>query len=194
MEKSAMTQADILAAQRILDGRRYVMMTPQVGLFTLMGQVFHNNYTDGIRELGFHREQNHFFLDVREGEQNHCLPVGFGKAEYSTIDFHGEPYRSAVEGRFAFDEDGRAVLVLTVYYLEDAIRRKIKIFFEENEIEVHFSEVPGKKIILDGLASITSALSDVPVVRRIREKGNVDLLTLAMESTIEPVVFAKRII
>ena len=135
-----------------------------------------------------------FYLDVREGEKNVALPVGFGKAEYASIDFHGEPYLCAVEGRFASDEDGREVLALTIYYLEDAIRRRIKIFVEEEKIEVHFSEVPGKKIILDGLASITSVLSDVAVVRKIREKGNVDLLTVAMEGTIEPVVFAKRII
>ena len=120
--------------------------------------------------------------------------MGFGKAEYASIDFHGEPYLCAVEGRFASDEDGREVLALTIYYLEDAIQRRIKIFFEEEKIEVHFSEVPGKKIILDGLASITSVLSDVAVVRKIREKGNVDLLTVAMEETIEPVVRGRRII
>lgn len=193
-EKRWLDPGELSCKQRVLDGRRYVMMTPQAGLFTLMGQVFHNNYTDGIRELGFHMEKERFYLDVREGEKNVALPVGFGKAEYASIDFHGEPYLCAVEGRFASDEDGREVLALTIYYLEDAIRRRIKIFFEEEKIEVHFSEVPGKKIILDGLASITSVLSDVAVVRKIREKGNVDLLTVAMEGTIEPVVFAKRII
>lgn len=193
-EKRWLDPGELSCKQRVLDGRRYVMMTPQAGLFTLMGQVFHNNYTDGIRELGFHMEKERFYLDVREGEKNVALPVGFGKAEYASIDFHGEPYLCAVEGRFASDEDGREVLALTIYYLEDAIRRRIKIFFDEEKIEVHFSEVPGKKIILDGLASITSVLSDVAVVRKIREKGNVDLLTVAMEGTIEPVVFAKRII
>lgn len=81
------------------------MMTPQAGLFTLMGQVFHNNYTDGIRELGFHMEKERFYLDVREGEKNVALSVGFGKAEYASIDFHGEPYLCAVEGRFASDEE-----------------------------------------------------------------------------------------
>ena len=170
------------------------MMTPQVGLFTLMGQVFHNNYTDGIRELGFHLEKSRFFLDIREGEKSFSIPAGFEKAEYSVIDFHGEPYLDAVEGRFAFDEDGRLVLELNIYYLEDAIRRRIKIFFEEEEMEVHFSEVPGKKILLDGLGSLTAALSENTVVRKIREKGNVDLLRLAMETTLEPVVRGKRII
>ena len=61
-------------------------------------------------------------------------------------------------------------------------------------MEVHFSEVPGKKILLDGLESLTAALSENTVVRKIREKGNVDLLRLAMETTLEPVVRGKRII
>ena len=192
--KRSMEPADIRRFQHFLDGKRYVMMTPQVGLFTLMGQVFHNNYTDGIRELGFHLEKSRFFLDIREGEKSFSIPAGFEKAEYSVIDFHGEPYLDAVEGRFAFDEDGRLVLELNIYYLEDAIRRRIKIFFEEEEMEVHFSEVPGKKILLDGLGSLTAALSENTVVRKIREKGNVDLLRLAMETTLEPVVRGKRII
>ena len=61
-------------------------------------------------------------------------------------------------------------------------------------MEVHFSEVPGKKILLDGLGSLTAALSENTVVRKIREKGNVDLLRLAMETTLEPVVRGKRTI
>lgn len=51
--KRSMEPADIRRFQHFLDGKRYVMMTPQVGLFTLMGQVFHNNYTDGIWNLVF---------------------------------------------------------------------------------------------------------------------------------------------
>ena len=133
----------------------------------------------------------HLFQKIKK---NFSIPAGFEKAEYSGIDFHGEPYLAATEGRFAFDEDGRPVLELNIYYLEDAIRRRIKIFFKEEEMEVHFSEVPGKKILLDGLESLTAALSEITVVRKIREKGNVDLLRLAMETTLEPVVRGKRIV
>ena len=55
-------------------------------------------------------------------------------------------------------------------------------------------EAAGKKILLDGLESLTAALSENTVVRKIREKGNVDLLRLAMEMTLEPVVHGKRIV
>lgn len=181
-------------AARAVLGRRFAMEATHVGLFPLVGQVFHNNYTEGIRELGFHMEDGKFFLDVREGEMEHVIPVGFAQAEISTLDLHGEPYLIAVEGRFTADEDGRLVLAVTVSYLEEAIKRRMKIFFDEQEIEVRFGEVPGKKIILDGLASVTSAIVEMPIVRRIQENGNVDLIRMAMENTIEPTLHGKEMI
>lgn len=174
-------------AQR-LAGKRYVLDAVYAGLFPLMGQVFHNNYTQGIRELGFGAEQGEFLLEILEGETLHRLPIGFGDARYTSLDFHGEPYAAAVSGRFARDEDGQLVLAVTVFYLEDAMKRLIKIRFQEERILVSFDEVPGKRIILDGLASLTDSVMERPLFRRLREKGNVDLVKVLMERTIEPVI------
>lgn len=174
-------------------GKRFLMESPHVGLFPLTGQVFHNNYTDGISEIGFHMDEGKLFLDVQEGERKNEIPVGFQKAEYYSLDLHGETYLVAVEGRFGQDEDGRLMLLVTISYLEDAMKRRMKIFFEDQGIEVRYSEVPGKKIIMDGLESVTAAIMDLPMLKRIRDKGNVDLIRLTMEHTIEPVVYGKII-
>lgn len=178
---------------RDITGRRFAMESGHVGLFPLMGQVFHNNYTEGIKEIGFHTDGGKFFLDILEGEIEYSISVGFSQAETMELDLHGEPYLIAVEGRFARDEDERLVLVLAFSYLEDAVKRRMKIFFQDERIEVRFSEVPGKQIILDGLSSFTGVVMENPLVKRVMENGNVDLIKSAMEHTIEPVVWGKEI-
>lgn len=187
------SSASWLSRGRELSGRRFVLEAAYVGLFPLLGQVFHNNYTEGIREIGFCLEKDQFYLELLEGEVERRIPVGVGEARILDLDFAGEPYRAAVEGRFTWDEDENPVLVLDFVFLEEAIQRRIKCFFKPEGLEIRFSEIPGKDIVMDGMNSIMSELMEHPLLRRVNEKGNVDLLKVVMGSTLEPVVKAKEI-
>ena len=175
-----------------LDGKRYELSAIYVGLFPLMGQVFHNNYTDGIREIGFYMEGERFFLSVLEGEDEKNIEIGMEEAKITELDLHGEKYRIATEGKFCTDEDNVEVLSLEISYLEDAMRRILKIFFKDTRIEVRFTEVPGKAIILDGIASVAAGVMENPIIKKLMEKGNVDIVRLLMESAIEPKVTGRE--
>jgi CubicO group peptidase (beta-lactamase class C family) len=176
-----------------LCGRKFRLDADYVGLFPLMAQVFHNNFSEGISEIGFHRKGGVCFLDVTEGEQEKEIPLGFEREELSDLNLNGEIYRIGTKGTFSADEEGRMVLMVSISYLEDAVKRKMKIFFEKEKVEVRFSEVPGKAIILDGLSSISSSIMEKPLLKKINEKGNVDLIRQVMEHTIEPVVWGTEI-
>ena len=52
-----------------LNGKRYQLSAAYIGLFPLMGQVFHNNYTEGIKEIGFDLKEGELILSVLEGGQ-----------------------------------------------------------------------------------------------------------------------------
>lgn len=58
----------------------------------------------------------------------------------------------------------------------------------EHKIELCATEVPGKGIILNGISSITGGWMEHPILKKIREQGNVDIVRLLMESAIEPKV------
>ena len=171
-----------------LSGRHYALETSQVGLMPLLGQVFHNNYTKGIRELGFRMEKRQFYLEVLEGECLNSIPVGFREESVFDLNLNGEPYRLAAKGIFGRDEEGRLVLTVTLSFLEEAFKRKIRILFEKDRIQVRFSEIPGKNVIMDGLSSVTETLLENPILKKIQEKGNVDLIRLVIENTLEPTV------
>ena len=176
---------------RAVSGRTYVMEQQNIGIASLFVQVFHNNMTDGISEISFTYDAGNFCVSFTEGEVIHKLPVGFGKAADGCVDLHGEHYLVATLGEFARDENDIPVLKLEITFIEECVKRKVHIFFhEDNGIEIRWNETPGKKMILAGLSSITEELSGNFLYNSLLGDHNIttELLHRLMEQTIEPVV------
>ena len=176
---------------RTVSGRTYVMEQQNIGIAPLFVQVFHNNMTDGISEISFTYDAGNFCVSFTEGEVIHKLPVGFGKAADGCVDLHGEHYLVATLGEFARDENDIPVLKLEITFIEECVKRKAHIFFhEDDEIEIRWNETPGRKIILEGLSSITEELSGKFLFNSLLGDSNIttELLHRLMEQTIEPAV------
>ena len=67
------------AKARAISGCTYELDHKNIGLFPLLLQSAHNNYTNGIRRIRFEMEQDQFYLLVQEGDAIHRLPVGVGQ-------------------------------------------------------------------------------------------------------------------
>ena len=176
---------------RAVSGRTYVMEQQNIGIAPLFVQVFHNNMTDGISEISFTYDAGNFYVSFTEGEVIHKLPVGFGRAADGCVDLHGEHYLVATLGEFARDENDIPVLKLEITFIEECVKRKVHIFFHENNgIEIRWNETPGRKIILEGLSSITEELSGKFLFNSLLGDNNIttELLHRLMEQTIEPAV------
>ena len=176
---------------RAVSGRTYVMEQQNIGIAPLFVQVFHNNMTDGISEISFTYDAGNFYVSFTEGEVIHKLPVGFGRAADGCVDLHREHYLVATLGEFARDENDIPVLKLEITFIEECVKRKVHIFFhEDNGIEIRWNETPGKKMILAGLSSITEELSGNFLYNSLLGDHNIttELLHRLMEQTIEPVV------
>ena len=176
---------------RAVSGRTYVMEQQNIGIAPLFVQVFHNNMTDGISEISFTYDAGNFWISFTEGEVIHKLPVGFGRAADGCVDLHGEHYLVATLGEFARDENDIPVLKLEITFIEECVKRKVHIFFhEDNGIEIRWNETPGKKMILAGLSSITEELSGNFLYNSLLGDHNIttELLHRLMEQTIEPAV------
>ena len=176
---------------RTVSGRSYVMKQQNIGIAPLFVQVFHNNMTDGISEISFTYDAGNFYVSFTEGEVIHKLPVGFGRAADGCVDLHGEHYLVATLGEFARDENDIPVLKLEITFIEECVKRKVHIFFhEDNGIEIRWNETPGKKMILSGLSSITEELSGNFLYNSLLGDHNIttELLHRLMEQTIEPAV------
>lgn len=177
---------------RAVSGRTYVMEQQNIGIAPLFVQVFHNNMTDGISEISFTYDAENFCVSFTEGEVIHKLSVGFGRAADGCVNLHGEHYLVATLGEFARDENDIPVLKLEITFIEECVKRKVHIFFhEDNGIEIRWNETPGKKMILAGLSSITEELSGNFLYNSLLGDHNItttELLHRLMEQTIEPAV------
>ena len=148
--------------------------------------------TDGISKISFIYDAGVLYVFLNEGDVIHKLPVGFRRAANGYVDLHGEHYLIATLGEFTRDENYTPVLKLEITFIEECAKRKAHIFFhDQDEIEIRWSETPGKKMILEGLSSITEELSGNFLYNSLLGDNNAttELLHRLMEQTIEPVVW-----
>ncbi|MDO4285917.1 MAG: serine hydrolase [Eubacteriales bacterium] len=184
-----------LLLMRRLDGQVYEMAQKGVGLFPLIMQVVHNNYTHGISRLRFRCVDEQLYLDFLEGEQTHSLPVGIGRGRHCVINMNGEDYLIGVKGRLHANEDGIPVMSLQIAFIEEATERELKILFlKDGELELRWDEEPGNMIITGMLGMITVGNSGMnPLVSGILAQISPELIERTMQSSIQPVVRAYRI-
>ena len=175
-----------------LDGKCYNINPASVGLFPLIIQVFHNNLTNGIRQISFQYDKincpDKFYIHFLEGEEHCTLTVSFDCYIDNLITLHGETYLVAVKCEYTTDADHAPVLILNMVYLEEAMSRKLYLHFKSNELVAHWSESPGKELILEGLSSITGEMTKLPLYGRFLEGSGMQFLEHLMVDTIEPTV------
>ena len=114
---------------QLLHGKEYKMEDTHVGMFPLTLQVFHNNFSDGIRRIGFFYEKGRFFVELTEGEKTQRIAIGLTGSKVVEWVENEESYLLGTTGQFAENEDGELVLKLEFAFLEEAARRKVKIIF-----------------------------------------------------------------
>ncbi|MBS7008164.1 serine hydrolase domain-containing protein [Anaerostipes sp.] len=169
-------------------GRFYKLEKQHVGIFPLIMQVFHNNFTDGISEVGFILKDRKFYFCFREGRKACMMEVGWKEAKITELDMHGEPYLVAVKGQAAFDEDGNTMLKLKFSFIEEASSRLLKIRFTDHHLELMWSECPGKDLLMTGLDSIMSEGTSSFLLDSLMEKDTIGLIDLLLDQTISPKV------
>ncbi|WP_051204586.1 serine hydrolase domain-containing protein [Butyrivibrio sp. VCD2006] len=196
---------------KCLDGVTYDMDDKGVGFMPLLVQVMHNNYTGGIKSIGFKLDERTgaFFVLIKEGDVTHEIKCGFdGFRAITEIDEHGEIYSISAVSEFALDEYNRPVLRNEFYLLEDSTARVMNIYFGKREplehdtsfafgkvnppknIGIRFDEIPGSGMLIGilnefGHLDISKGMSGF-VINRLTGSGAIDALMLAIKDTVRP--------
>ena len=194
-----------------LDGQIYELDSKSVGLFPIMMQVIHNNFTDGISKIGFRLlDDRSFYIDIYEGNEVFKLRCGFGGKRYiSSINMHGENYKVSLSSFCKTDEYNRFVIRNEITFLEEACSRTLNICFEDDArdrvdrkgtfihpsvpggIEVRFLETPGTDLLFDSIKSVTpDALKGMQgvIFSKLVKGGIKGVFEDAVKNTIQPVV------
>lgn len=160
-----------------------------VGLYPLMTQTLQNNYTKGLRSIGFRYEGGALTVTIYENDQTFELPVGFDKTKYTDVYIHGEPEKIGVSGRLTHDEDDTPVLKICVSFIELASTRFIKLFFEGDRIVSKWAETPGMLFILSGLDLYAEKSK---ILEALVEKNDEELLRFRLSRMFEPELLLER--
>jgi hypothetical protein len=196
---------DLESRLRLLAGCTYNVGESGIGLFPLLMQVCHNNFTDGITAISFAMPSKSCFeVNVYEGDMIYNLPCGIGREAFDTdINMHGEVYRSVVRASFSIDEYGRLCLMIRLIFTEEATERRMNIYFGSKYnskdtcgfgsksvpegIDIHFSEYPGNDMITQSLKSVAgSGGIQGMVMNKLADFGAMDIMDMTLHYTISP--------
>ncbi len=174
-----------------------------VGIFPLMAQVMHNNFTDGISKIGFKdTKDGSFTIEIVEGEEVHSLKCSFGNTySLNTISLHGEEYIVKMHTIATTDEYDRFVLRNEIVFPEEATMRIFNIYFYDHDddvvpdkIEIRMDELPGSEVLLSTLGKVTTEGWFTTMVKGyLQNSGAIDVLYRTAQSTICPRMFGKLI-
>jgi hypothetical protein len=196
-----------------LDGKVYDLETTGVGIMPIMMQIVHNNFTDGMKKVGFRLgEDNAFYLDIYEGEAIFKLRCGFGGKRYiSDINMHAENYKVSLESVCTRDEFNRLTIRNIIYFLEEASYRVFNIYFEDDavdrvdrkgtfiypslpgRIEIRMLETPGADMLHETLKtySFDGTGWESALVSRFVKGGMKEAVVHAINNTVEPVIYGR---
>ena len=179
---------------RVVGGSTFVMDKGYIGIFPLICQVMHNNFSDGIREISFSQIGSDRYLILTEGRQVMRLKLGFDHAEISDILLHGEPYTVGVTARITLDELGRITLLAEAAFLEEACSRQLYIFFDGDRIELKADETPGDDVIAAALqfTGDEPGIAKIPFIGSIVAGPGMDIMDSTLQARVHSVDYGHR--
>ena len=151
-----------------------------------MEQVLRNRYTKGISSFTFLKNGGEYLLSVKEGETVLRLPISFGGAVYTVLRLSDTEYHAAVTSESAYDENGRGVLKLRISFPEISSSRFIRIYFDDDAIDVKMSETPGMGLAAYAANAISDALKDKKAVANFVSRIEPDLIYYKLKNSVEP--------
>ncbi len=180
-----------------LNGNVYKLGAENVSVMPLLVQLVQNNYDVGVDTLTFEYSETRdaFTLLLGRNERTVRVPVGFYEAARFDHNMNGEIFKLAVTGEMAKNEDDIPVLKLRIACLELPAERRIKIFFNpDGTLTVKWSELPGRRLMLDLFDSFVKPTLNKPIIGAIAAKTDGDLLLYTLDRIIEPATTATPVV
>lgn len=162
---------------------------PSVGLFPVLLQITQNNFASGLVSIAFTYEYERLWMHYAETDVTYRLAVGFDRAEVAELIVHGVPYRVAVRGRLAYNEEGEEVLTVTVDFLETPCTRILKFLrHTDTDVTLYQLETPGQPFALQLTDLIKERLEAFPLLGSAAEKLDDDYIEFKIERLLQPIV------
>ncbi len=169
-----------------LDGKTYTFDTNVSGLFPMVIQSVHNNYSTGLTSVAFSaNEDGGLSVAFYEGETQNLLYVQGELFRRSTATIRQETHAVSVSARYGMQSSGETLLRLYVYFLETPCTRVLTFRFHKDDVTLTFDELPSIQdatTMLMELAGVTRAelfRSMMPLLKKERLQSRLRSFTTA---------------
>ena len=126
-----------------LDGASFTMEHNVTGLFPIVLQSVHNNYTTGLTHISFTAEEDgSLAVSFSEGEAQNTVHVQGDAFTRTLATMREETHAVGVSARCGLTTSGETLLRLYVYFLETPCTRVLTFRIKDEEVSVHFDESP----------------------------------------------------
>ncbi len=126
------------------------------GLFPMILQTVHNNYSEGIVRLSFsQKSEGSLELTVKEGDTENTLSFFNQGFAASRLKLKEEVHEVAVSARYGVSEAGETILRLYIYFLETPSCRILTFSLKGDRLTLLFDEDPALLQALTLLLELT---------------------------------------
>lgn len=156
-----------------LDGRVYSFGENVAGLFPVVLQNVHNNYSTGVRQVVFHTKSGAVpMVEFVEGAYTHLVPLpraGFATAAFTQRE---DTYEARVSMQTEQLASGERAIHLNVHFIETPFTRVMHMTFVEDSLTIVFDESPSVQdastmlLELTGVTRTQMLRSLMPLLKR----------------------------
>lgn len=164
-----------------------------LGVLPRMMQAVQNAYTAGISRVAFRESgEGRMTVTFTEGERDIPVEIEPGKRRECSLPGGGTEWLTAVTARFARDEDGRPVLIMTLEYLETPFSRTFRFYAEGDTMLMRADEKPGKAFLVRFASVMGEDMVKNPVVESALSRVDRDYVAYKLDALFCPAMEMKR--
>lgn len=167
-----------------LNGVSCLFQENAAGLYPVVLQTVHNNFSSGIRRVSFQTEDAHLLVSIEEGDTTHALQCGEGFF-CNTLSIRKETHRVSVGVNCGMQPSGDLTLQLFIYFLETPCTRVLTFSFREEGVTLLCDEDPtpndaGTMLMeLAGITQMELLRGIMPVLKRASLQSRMRAYTTA---------------
>ena len=133
-----------------IDGKKFKITSYNkisIGIAPIIMQCLQCNYTQGLNEIHFHKNDDFLNISFFEENQTNTVSIGFEHCKLSNICIGNEHFTVSAKGEFCENEDGIPMLKIYCDFIETPYSRCFKFYFQQGKYKAVFDEMPACGLI-----------------------------------------------
>ena len=165
---AAANRAPLSELASLLDGRVYSFPPNIGGLFPMILQAVHNNFTTGLTQAVFSAgEDGALHLELVEGEEKHRLTFYEDRYSGASVRQRGDVFEVRATAEAEWTDAGEWALSAAVHFIETPFTRVIRLTFAaDDSIKIVFDENPSIRDASEMMLELTG-ITRIEVVRNL---------------------------